>query len=353
MTEKINEMPLWDYLKTQQKPILLYGMGNGADMIIEVLSSLGITYADTFASDGFVRGQIFHGKKVLSFSEAKEKYSDFIILMTFGLHDEKSLDMIKNMNANYELYSPTVPLAGSGLFTFDFIKEHDSEFDKAFNLLADERSKKDFLNVLKFKISGKLSYLFESYFPKEKVYSEILSLDENEVIVDLGAYDGDTVREFLSATNNKYKKIFAFEPDEKNFRKLKAKTEQMNNIELHNLGAWDKEETLFFKKQKGRNSHLSPDGIPVSFNSVDNVIKEDITLLKMDIEGAELKALDGAKETIRRCKPKLYVCAYHRNEDYFALPLKIKELCPDYKIYFCQHPYVPAWEGNFYAKVKR
>mgnify|MGYP003315076243 CR=1 FL=1 len=73
---------VWDALSSETRPIMVYGMGNGADMIIKVLESYGITYEDTFASDGFVRGHSFHGKRVLSFSEAKEKYRDFIIIVT-------------------------------------------------------------------------------------------------------------------------------------------------------------------------------------------------------------------------------------------------------------------------------
>ena len=124
MTEKITERPLWDYLKQAEKPIILYGMGNGADMIIEVLNSLGLHHSDVFASDGFVRGHFFHGKKVLTFSEVKEKYDDFIILMTFAVHDRETLDKVKAMSEEYELYSPTVPVAGKGLFTLDFAIWH-------------------------------------------------------------------------------------------------------------------------------------------------------------------------------------------------------------------------------------
>lgn len=349
MTEKITEIPLWDYLKKADKPIILYGMGNGADMIIEVLDSLGLSFSDVFASDGFVRGHFFHGKKVLTFAEIKDKYEDFIILMTFAVHDRATLDKVREMSENYELYSPTVPVAGKGLFTLDFIKENDALFDKAYSLLADERSKKDFINVLNFKISGKVKYLFDAEYEKMLLYEDILQLNEDETIVDLGAYDGDTIREFLSVTNGSYKKLIAFEPDEKNFRKLTAKTEALENIERYNLGAWDKRETLFFQKKKGRNSHQAENGIPVEFDSVDNIVNEKVTLIKMDIEGAELKALEGAKRTITQHRPKLYVCAYHRNEDMFTLPIKINGLCSEYKIYFRHHPYIPAWESNFYA----
>lgn len=349
MIERITEAPLWERLKNTDKPIMLYGMGNGADMIIEVLDSLGISFCEVFASDGFVRGHSFHGKKVLSYSEVKEKYDDFIILMTFAVHDRETLDKVKAMSEEYELYSPTVPVAGKGLFTYDYIKENDELFEKAYTLLSDERSKEDFVKVLNFKVSGKVSYLFSCEYEKELLYKELLPLGKDETIVDLGAYDGDTIREFTSVTNGSYKKIIAFEPDAKNFRKLTTKTEEMENLELYNLGAWNKKETLFFQKKKGRNSHQAEDGIPVEFDSVDNIVKEKVTLLKMDIEGAELMALEGAEKTIRRDKPKLYVCAYHRNEDFFTLPLKINELYNGYKIYFRHHPYIPAWESNFYA----
>lgn len=349
MTEKITATPLWSYLKGTKKPIVLYGMGNGADMIIEVLEELGLAFSDVFASDGFVRGHSFHGKKVLTFSQIKEKYDDFIILMTFAVHDRETLDRVKAMSEEYELYSPTVPVAGKGLFTLEYIKENEQLFDRAYCLLADERSKRDFVSVLNYKVSGDVSFLFSCEYEKELLYKDILHLTQEETIVDLGAYDGDTIREFLSVTDGKYKKIIAFEADSKNFRKLTAKTEGMENLELYNLGAWSRKETLFFSKKKGRNSHLSDEGIPVEADSVDNIVKEKITFIKMDIEGAELKALEGAKNTIIAYRPKLYVCAYHRNEDFFTLPIKINELCKDYRIYFRHHPYIPAWESNFYA----
>ena len=244
MTEYIKDIPLWDRLKNTDKPIVLYGMGNGADMIIDVLDSIGAQHSDVFASDGFVRGHSFRGKKVLTYSEIKDKYEDFITLMTFAVHDAPTLARIKEMSAECEFYSPTVPIAGKGLFTADYLKEHDEDFDKAYNILCDEKSKSDYIDVLNFKISGKTEFLFRSMYEKEKLYEDILHLSDEEIIVDLGAYDGDTIREFLSVTGGRYKKIYAFEPDEKNFRKLTRKTEGLENIERYNLGAWDKKETL-------------------------------------------------------------------------------------------------------------
>ena len=92
--------------------------------------------------------------------------------------------------------------------------------------------------------------------------------------------------------------------------------------------------------------------VEVQADSVDNILNgERITVLKMDIEGSEEKALEGAKNTIVTHRPKLYVCAYHRNDDMFRLPIKINEISKGYKFYFCHHPYIPAWESNFYCVV--
>ena len=154
-------------------------------------------------------------------------------------------------------------------------------------------------------------------------------------------------------TDGKYSKIYAVEADRKNYNKLTEKTAELENTETFNLAAWDKKEILHFEKKKGRNSKLSSVGkTEIPADSVDNILGgRKITLLKMDIEGSEEKALIGAKETIRRYKPKLYICAYHRNSDMFLLPKKIHELCPEYKIHFAHHPYVPAWESNFYCDI--
>ena len=74
---------VWQKLKSTEKPIVLYGMGNGADKILSVMDTYGVKAADFFASDGFVRGHSFHGKRVLSFTEAREKYPDMLVVISW------------------------------------------------------------------------------------------------------------------------------------------------------------------------------------------------------------------------------------------------------------------------------
>ena len=261
------------------------------------------------------------------------------------------IENIKKINNKHKVFAPDVPVCGGGLFTKEYVKEHNDEFDFVYNNLADEKSKSDYVDIINFKVSGKVDYLLKSYCDKDSVYKDILKLDTNESIVDLGAYDGDTIREFTSFTNGKYNRILALEPDAKSYKKLVKNTAKMPNLEALNMGAWNEKDTLIFAKEQSRNSHISASGVPVKVTDIDSLVDYPVTLIKMDIEGSEMKALDGAKKTIKRNLPKLYVCAYHRNEDLFALGKKILSFDKRYKLYFRHSLYIPAWESNFYAII--
>ena len=348
----INETDVWEYLAENGKPIVIYGMGNGAEKIISVLKEYGAEISDIFASDEFVRGHSFLGHKVLKYSEVCEKYDNFNIVLAFATHLPDMLEKIEKMNQEHPVFAPDVPVAGNGIFTRQFFEENKEKFEFVYEKLADEESKRVFENIINFKISGKVKYLYSSTeAEKNSIYKEILALNNNETIVDMGAYDGDTIREFTAYTDGRYNHIYALEPDEKNFKKLERNTNGMQGLDLYNLGAWSKRDTLTFSKKAGRNSKLSAEGIPVQVTDIDSLINDKVTLLKMDIEGAELRALEGCEKTIKKYSPKLYVCAYHRNEDMFALPMKIWDMNENYKIYFRHSPYIPAWESNFYCTL--
>lgn len=348
MLEFIKEANVWDTLSQSEKPLVLYGMGLGAEKIMAELAQRNMRADDIFASDEFVRGHSFKGHKVLKYSEVCEKYDDFNVVLCFASHIDEVIERIAAINSEHTVFAPDVPVAGGGLFTREYIAENEAKFDKAYSLLSDEESKKTYRDILNFKVSGKIEYLLSSFCDKDKVYSDILKLKNDEEIIDLGAYDGDTIREFTKATNGKYRHITALEPDSKSYKKLIKNTDGMPNITALNMGAWSKKDTLIFSADAGRNSKLSSEGTSIEVTDVDSLNLAP-TFIKMDIEGSEMRALEGAEKTIKTYTPKLYVCAYHRNEDLFALPLKIHELNDSYKIYFRHSKYIPAWESNFYC----
>ncbi len=350
MLELIKEQNIWDTLKSSTKPLILYGMGLGAEKIIAELEQRGLKADDIFASDEFVRGHSFKGYKVLKYNEVCEKYKDFNIVLCFASHIDSVIEHIEKINKEHTVFAPDVPVAGGGLFTREYIQENESEFDEVYSRLADSESKRVYLDILSFKVSGKIEYLLRSFCEKDRVYSEILKLGDGEEIIDLGAYDGDTIREFTSATNGKYKHITALEPDAKSYKKLLKNTDGMKNLTTLNMGVWSKKDTLIFSADAGRNSKLSSSGTSVEVTDIDS-LNIPATFIKMDIEGSEMRALEGMESTVKTYLPKLYICAYHRNEDLFALPLKVWELDERYKIYFRHSKYIPAWESNFYCTI--
>lgn len=352
--EKLTETEsVWNYLKKSSKPIVMYGMGDGALKIMKVFERYHIRLSAIFASDEFVRGHSFEGFPVLSFAQVKERFQDFIIVLAFGTFREPLLSYLYEMSEAYEFYAPDVPVCIEDERVFDlaYVKEHERELDAVYNLLADDCSRKVMLDIINYKVSGKVSYLKRCTTPVSERLS-LLKIGSCEDYVDLGAYNGDTIREFLSYTEGKYRSITAFEPDRRNFKKLSLYLEQENltNVKAYQLGSYDKEDTLLFSDRAGRNSTLNTKkGIPTKVDSVDHILDgAPASLIKFDVEGAEEKAILGCQKTIERFHPKLLVSAYHKNSDLFRLPLLVEKLYGGYQVYLRHHPYLPAWETNFY-----
>ena len=340
---------LWQHLSETKKRILLYGTGNGADKILDQLISRGITVSGVFASDGFVRNRTFRGFKVISFSDAVDKFGDFIALVCFGTQLPCVMENIKKIAATVETYAPDVPVIDNdSIFDISFVREHKKELEKVYSLLADELSYKVFENTVMYKLTGKLEYLFSIESGKADTY-KLLNITETEVYADLGAYTGDTIKEFIDNAGG-YKKIIAAEPDIKNFRKLKQNTEMLKNISYHNVCISNKCGEMQFSMNSGRNSAVGKGNNFIGAVSIDALLQNtDVTFIKMDIEGQELNAISGGKNTLKKCKPKLNIAAYHKNEDLFSIPLLLNKINPDYKIYMRHHPYIPSWDTNFYV----
>lgn len=358
---------LWSYLATADKPIVMYGMGNGADKILNVCADKGIEICDFFASDGFVRGHSFHGKRVLSYSETKEKYGrgNFIVLLSFASSLPSVIETIQNVANETELYAPDVPVHGDELFDLGFYQSHKHEIEKARTLFKDERSLKVFDSVIAYKLSGRIDHITSCDTAPEEAYREILRAESFEITADLGAYNGDTARE-LAEFAPRLKKVYAFEPDRRNFRKLNdyAASETRFEVLPYNLAAWSKDDVLIFGTEGNRNSGVGSRPVnektakltEVSADSLDNVICGGVPRLdyiKYDVEGAESEAIKGSLDSIHRYSPALLVSLYHRSEDIFSLPLMLAQELDGYDFYLRKFRYIPAWDLNLYAVPKK
>lgn len=342
------EQGLWEYLKTAEKPIVLYGMGNGADKIIRVLEDNGIEFSGVFASDGFVRDKMFHGHKITSYSALKEKFRDMIVLLCFGSERPEVIANVKRIASEQELYAPEVPVIEGGLFTKDYYERNKEEFNWVYERLADDISRKTFINTIKYKISGKIEYLLDCEVSHDEPYESFLHLSQNETFLDLGAYTGDTVADFVGRVGE-YNKIIACEPDIKSYKKLLLNTEKLKNITAINAAVSDTCQKSLFGMRGGRNSGVSGGKTEIDYLTVDKIAQNDnITYIKMDVEGEELKVIKGAEKVILRDKPKMLISCYHRTEDLITLPKAIYNIRCDYKIYMRHFSSLPAWDTNYY-----
>ncbi len=343
---------VWKELQKEKRPIIVYGMGNGADKLISQLSRYGLEVSDFFASDGFVRGHSFHGKRVLSFSEVKEKYEDFVILVSFASKLPDVIERIYKMAKAHTLYVPDMPVVDEVYFTSDFYNENYEKIKRAYDLLEDNYSKKLFSSVIKYKLSGDIAYLTDCV-TKEECY-DLLDSMKYESVVDAGAYNGDTAKEFCDHFKN-LKKIYAIEPDPKNCAKLRKYADTVDcNIEITEAALWCEDGEIEFSSSKNRNSSISNASyqhktIKVKRAKLDSVVESPVDYIKYDVEGAEKEALEGSINTINTYKPDLLVSLYHKSEDVFSLINYVSDNFRGYKFYLRRLYCLPAWELNLYA----
>ena len=329
---------------------MLYGTGNAAERIIDQLNAGDIKISGIFASDGFVRDRSFAGYKVMSYEDCKKQFGEMIVLVCFGSHLPEVIENITRIDAEQELYMPDLPVVGEGLFTEEYFSAHRDDIMALSSLLADDESRRVLSELITYRLTGRIKHLFNAQTPDEE-NMKLLEIGTDEVYMDLGAYTGDTVEQFLSFSGGKYEKIYAVEPEERNFRKLFENTKELVNIQLVNSAIGAESGEILFTHGVGRGGARGKGKTrSVTQESVDNILSgQSVSFIKMDVEGGELDALEGARDTISKYKPKLLIAAYHRIDDYWTIPKKILEINPDYRFFLRKSPCLPCWEVNFYC----
>ncbi len=337
---------VWTALERSALPIVLYGMGNAADRVLDEFERRGIQAAGVMASDDFVRYQAFRGFTVKKQSDLERELGDFIIALCFGSSLPDVMNHIYAVARQHTVLVPNIPVTGDVLMDDSFIGRYRADIERAYTLLSDEQSRTVFEGALNFLYTGKLDYLSAIETDKDEAFREILRL-HGETYLDLGAYRGDTVDEFLRYTDG-FTSITAVEPNPKNYQKLCEHLSPIAQATAVNAGISDTVGAMHISRKAGRMPVLGDSGVAVAVTTVDTLGVQP-TYLKADIEGMERAMLRGAENTLRTCKPKLNLAAYHRSEDFFGLLLQLHEINPAYKLYLRKHPYIPCWDLNIYA----
>ena len=341
----LSQKDVWTALRECGEPVLIYGTGNGCEKLLNAFKAEGITADGIFTSDDFSQKSTFCGLDVMPLSKALERYDNFTAVLAFGTELDDVMARIDGIESTHHLYSPELSVADNSYFTVSGLKERLEDVKKVYSLLSDSRSREVFENLLCFKITGKLCYLRRSFCDRDDTFESILKLSADEAYLDLGAYNGDTVIDFVKRTNASFRALYAFEPDMRNFRKLVKNTCGIDNIELENSAAWSEDTVIRLSGASGRMSAVGNAGRLASARSVDSFLHgRDVTYIKYDVEGADRQAILGSRETIQKFSPKICTAVYHRPYDMIDIPLLLERICKGYSYYLRQYKYYPAWE---------
>lgn len=221
-------------------------------------------------------------------------------------------------------------------------------------LMADEKSKEILDAVLKKRREGFIDYSDIVTGESEYFKDEFWIPSENKVFIDGGAYDGDTIEEYIQWVKGDYERIYSFEPQKNLAQKIQMKLPVYGErVSFFEKGLWSDNTTLKFTN--GNNiisGFLDSEGkCCIETVALDNIIKEKVSFIKMDIEGAELEAIKGAAGILRRDRPNLAICIYHKPDDLWGIPFLIHEIVPEYRMYV-RHCSISRFGTVLYCNTK-
>ena len=206
-------LSVWELLQKTKKPIVLYGMGNGADKIIDWCEANGVQVQGVFASDEFVRGQQFRGFTVERYDALRARLgNELLVVIAFASERPEVLERFAQLAAEQEVVAPHLPLFDEEkTVSAAWLQRYEEQLMQVYDRLADEQSRRVFADTLNYKLSGKISYLFDCETQREEDIRSLLAPTAEEVYMDLGAYNGDTIQELGRLTDWQWREVLAVE----------------------------------------------------------------------------------------------------------------------------------------------
>jgi FkbM family methyltransferase len=384
-------------------PVVLFGAGGLGEELFSTLRSHGVSPVCFCDNNDSRRGGKYCGIPVIGFQELKESFRNSLIVISSHKYMGSMTDqLLKNGFSGDRVFCKTSDASAPIIFmysmigtqslfsnyeqqcgsrtVFDTLLEHEQSLLDAYDLFADQHSKGLFISKLALMASNGNFELFREFIqsysqpvlefgygnydgtPEDYYYfnNDIISLSPDEVYIDVGAYDGDTVYTFVEACKKNgvdYARIHAFEPDPQCYQALLKNTADYKDVTCHRSGVWSRSQVLRFKSsenaihdQAGTIDHSGD--IEIEVVSLDDILQgERVTFIKMDPGGNVIpEAIQGAAGIIAQHKPKLALGAYHGLESMFEIPLLVHRICPEYKL-FLRHNTYHLCDTDMYATL--
>lgn len=334
-------------------PIYIYGTGGGAKKAYEFFKTNGteiVAFSDR--PEFFNMGDRLEGKPIIDVKELLVSEEEIVLCVaSMDTKLYKYINKCKHIffcsyfvrNNHYEM-------------TADWVSKNEEAINKVYNCLGDDLSKKTFLSYIDARancIESDMINLPISFCLSQQYFNDLYPKDRfgEHVLVDCGAYTGDTAASFIDFIDDgKTVKVCAFEADMKNYDSLTKESKTHKGIIPYPFAVGDREQVLYIEGDGQSFSKLVDYETEhsITVKKLDDVLlKEGIvpTYIKMDIEGSEIPALNGATELIKKYMPMLGICVYHKLDDLITIPNFIFELQrnstsgKEYKYYLRQHSY--------------
>lgn len=231
------------------------------------------------------------------------------------------------------------------------LADHQGKYLELFLTLEDDKSRRVLDGLLSYRLSydTQLAESVSDEYSRQYFDEELIEFSADDIFVDLGAFDGDTVEKYIQFSGGSYTKIYLFEPDDNLIKRAVTRLSGCQSIAFIQAGAYSSDGELKFAASGRTNGSLSEVGeLTIPIRKLDSVVTERPTLIKIDIEGAEEHALRGAANLLQTARPKLAIAAYHFASDLWQLVHVVREINPSYKFYL-RHYSETGLESVIYA----
>lgn len=354
-----------EQLRTSDGAVVLFGAGRLGQLCARALARAGVPLRAFCDGSSRLHGTTVEGAEVLAPAEAARRFPQalFVVAIWTGTARESMLERVAFLRglgcAHVTSYAPLVWAHGAEEAPFHSFDLPTRTLAAAAPLrelavrLADDASRRVFLAALRQRLRG----IFDATAPAAAQYfpADIVRLSEDEVFVDGGAFDGDTLVDFLGRVGERFAHYHAFEPDAANRVRLMGRLEGLpaavrEKITIHPLALHAESATLSFTDQGGPTSHVGTGGnTSVRGERLDAILAvQRLSFLKLDVEGAERAALAGAKASIIQHRPQVAACVYHEPNDLWEIPQRLAALLPNSRFYLRQHGF-DGWETVVYV----
>ena len=345
--------------------LVLFGAGKLGRKVLGCIRSIGLEPLAFSDNNPAKWGSFVDGIPVLSPPDAALRYGAsalfLVTIWSLGQFYPESRALLQRLGCtNVESTTPLRWKFADRLLP-DFCQdlphklyEQAAEVRKAALLWADEASRREYLNHVKWRALGDQNALGPPVNEESYFLESLYRIKDDEVFVDCGAYTGDTAEQVIRR-NPAFSRIIAIEADPGNFARLTKwiatlETPVASKISALSVAVGAKRGIMHFEASGGEGSRLAKDGkVLVECIPIDDLARGAApTFIKMDIEGAELDALEGARRSIQRHRPILSICVYHKQNDLWRIPLFIHGIVEDYRLFLRSHD-VDGWQLVCYA----